>query len=330
MKENLAYKHRDNSIAYIRIIAMAMIVLCHFFQYYDNELAWWFNVGVQIFFIVSGFLYGNKDIEDPIDFIVKQFKKILIPYYVFMIPAMMLYFIFAPSYISAASAIKAFLCVETIPGLEHLWFVPYILFCYLLTPYLYWLRKKIEGLSFFKTVAVCCFVLALVMVLGLLFKSFFIPDRTACYIVGFFIAVFYKKYGWNFVKKFSFLAIPIGFLINALRIYLKYLTDFKNGSFGVVFDYYERAAHMLLGLSLFLGMYIVFKKVNANRLVNKIGEYSYSVYIVHQLFILSPFALMAITGVRLVNWIIVVVTISVVAIAHKFISDKANNVLKGR
>ena len=59
---------------------MVLIIACHFLQYYGNELAWWLNVGMQIFFVVSGFLYGNKNINDPIQFIKQRLKKILIPY----------------------------------------------------------------------------------------------------------------------------------------------------------------------------------------------------------------------------------------------------------
>lgn len=56
---------------------MLMIITCHFMQYMEMELAWWFNVGVQIFFVISGFLYGGKSIEKPLKFYVKALKKYL-------------------------------------------------------------------------------------------------------------------------------------------------------------------------------------------------------------------------------------------------------------
>ena len=80
-------KQRKNySISLLRLIAMLFIVLCHFFQYYDVELAWWFNVGVQMFFCISGFLYANKKIDSAIDFITRNLQKILIPYFCFFNP----------------------------------------------------------------------------------------------------------------------------------------------------------------------------------------------------------------------------------------------------
>ena len=48
---------RDNSLDVIRVIAMAMIVLCHFFQIIGVlGIAFWLNTGVQIFFVMSAFL----------------------------------------------------------------------------------------------------------------------------------------------------------------------------------------------------------------------------------------------------------------------------------
>lgn len=39
----------DYSVSLIRLIATIFIITCHIMQYLSIELAWWFNVGVQIF-----------------------------------------------------------------------------------------------------------------------------------------------------------------------------------------------------------------------------------------------------------------------------------------
>ena len=77
------------------MLSMLMIISCHIMQYYDCELAWWFNVGVQIFLCISGFLYGQKNINNVTDFYNKRLKKILIPYYLVFIPFGIIEFIFA-------------------------------------------------------------------------------------------------------------------------------------------------------------------------------------------------------------------------------------------
>lgn len=44
-------------------------------------MAWWLNVGVQIFLFMSGFLISSKDINNFYKFIKERLKKILIPIY---------------------------------------------------------------------------------------------------------------------------------------------------------------------------------------------------------------------------------------------------------
>ena len=75
---------------------MLSIILCHILQYFDNELAWWFNVGVQVFLFMSGFLYGKRATpSDDLKFIKKQFRKILIDYYVVVLPLLLATFLWA-------------------------------------------------------------------------------------------------------------------------------------------------------------------------------------------------------------------------------------------
>ena len=67
--------HRDLAISTVRSLAFMSIILCHIFQYFGIELAWWFNVGVQIFLCMSGFLYGKKKIEGVLSFYKKTAYK---------------------------------------------------------------------------------------------------------------------------------------------------------------------------------------------------------------------------------------------------------------
>ena len=145
---SITKRQKNYSISLLRLIAMLFIVLCHFFQYYGVEWAWWFNVGVQMFFCISGFLYANKRIESTIDFFSKNLLKILIPYFCFLLPIIVVYFFFARDSITIASVASALLTNGVIEGIGHLWFIPYILFCYLITPYLQALAEKQSGMYF--------------------------------------------------------------------------------------------------------------------------------------------------------------------------------------
>lgn len=92
----------DYSISAIRFVAMFSIIACHIMQYLGCELAWWFNVGVQMFLCISGYLYGGKSIKNDCAFLQKTFSKILVDYYVVVIPVLALYFIFARNEISVS------------------------------------------------------------------------------------------------------------------------------------------------------------------------------------------------------------------------------------
>lgn len=131
---------RDHSISFARMIAMLLIIACHFLQYYDNELAWWLNVGVQMFLFISGYLYADKKTD-----LRSQFLKILIPYYIFVLAACVVWTLF-----SAEANLMDVLSIITLRsygnfiGLHHLWFISYILFAYLLTPLLIQICKCVE------------------------------------------------------------------------------------------------------------------------------------------------------------------------------------------
>ena len=139
-------------------------------------------------------MYGLKDDVDPVIFIIKQGKKILIPYWIFTCIAIILYWLFARNTISVLDTIRLLTCTGTINGLLHLLFFGYILFCYFITPYLYSIKKKITDCGFVKTTAVMAGVLILVVALGSLIDSYFAPDRVICYILGFFLAICKEKF----------------------------------------------------------------------------------------------------------------------------------------
>ena len=64
---------------------MIMIISCHILQGLNNRWAWWLNVGVHIFFIISGFLYGKKDITNTKRFYLDRIKKLLLIYIILLL-----------------------------------------------------------------------------------------------------------------------------------------------------------------------------------------------------------------------------------------------------
>ena len=106
MKISETLRNKDYSISCVRFIAMCFIVVCHMMQrddfasdIYGAHIGWafWFNIGVQMFLFISGFLYGKKESVDTVSFFKRAFPKILVDYYIFVIVMLIAIYI-SPSY----------------------------------------------------------------------------------------------------------------------------------------------------------------------------------------------------------------------------------------
>lgn len=76
----------DYSISFIRVLAMFFIVFCHLSSHYGiTALGQFFNVGVPIFFMISGYLYGNKKVEQPINWLYKRYIRLVVPAFMWLI-----------------------------------------------------------------------------------------------------------------------------------------------------------------------------------------------------------------------------------------------------
>lgn len=321
LKVEKELKQVDYSISLIRMVALSSIIICHFMQYYGMELARWFNVGVQIFFCISGLLYGNKRIEDPIKFILKNIKKILVPYYCFLLPVIIFYVLFADEYITIYSIGTALFCSGTIKGIEHLWFISYIIFCYLITPYLYLFTQKIKDLKCSYAIFIFLAILELGQLLSIAYNSYFAFDRLSCYLIGYFLGFIYSQYGFNTFKKIGYFLCLVGVAATGIRIYGKYVIHLNSIQFG----FFVTLARVLFGITIFFILFILFKNIKEKKILNYSDKYSYYIYIVQQLYILSPFSLMNITSYKFLNWILTLTAIIISSIILKYISDKVND-----
>lgn len=293
-------------ISGIRFIAMLMIVVCHFMQFYGNDLAYWFNVGVQIFLIISGFLYGNKEFKlDPVEWLTIRFSKILVPYWM-----LLFLYICLSSLVSVelqfVEICKSLFGFGNLPGLNHLWFIPNILFCYVITPYVKSIIVRSNG-SFF-TFGVFLFIYIIV---SSIVNLYFRHDFISCYILGLFIGFHWYKSKKKdiFIRNISFCFIFLALITNLIRIYFP-LVGYINHS---IFTVYANYCHLLLGLAFFCISFMLFRSINLKFNIFKISDrYSYYIYLTHHIFILSPLSLMSLTNNCIFN-ILIVLMLSVIS-----------------
>lgn len=316
----------DYAISAVRFISMLMIITCHFMQYLHLELAWWFNVGVQIFFVISGFLYGQKTITSPLSFYKKSFLKLLIPYWIFLFVVAVLQKILVPEIFSWGNTFLAFLCLARLPGIEHLWFVQTILICYLILPLLLALKNELLRKKPFKAILGTIIVLLILQFVGFSFNGYLMsPNRIMCFATGILLSGIVQKGKTLVIPTIAFSIAAV--LMNSIRIYIHYFQGIQNNK-SQLFDLFTKYAHGVLGVALFLVLYLLFKNVKSSALLWFSDKYSYHIYLVHQVFILGPFSLMALSDYLFVNVFIICCLILLSGVLLNIISNKVSLFIK--
>ncbi len=302
---------RSYSVSLIRLISLLMIITCHVFQYLGNELAWWFNVGVQIFLCISGYLYGQKATGDIKGFYGRRFAKILVPFFVVLVPALLLNL--ASGNVRLVQALSAFLMHSTISGGGHLWFVPTILICYVITPVL---ESFYQGLNRKQYIVTTIIAFEIVAVFFYGFTDFYSGAWIGCYIIGYALGVNEKE------PLVSTTAIMVLFgtltSLNLVQIYVDYYqTVSLFGSVGKLYNILCDYNHVWLGVFFFLVLKEIFDKIEFSKKLRRTlditDKYSYETYLVHQFLVLGPFTLMSLTSNLAVNIFIILIGIGVLA-----------------
>ena len=317
--------YKDYSISIIRGIAFCLIFICHLLQFDNSELAFWFNVGVQIFLCISGYLHGARQIENDINYFVKKCIRVLVPYYLVIIPIILIHVVFMPEYITIKTIVKVLLCDRGIKGGEHLWFIATILMCYLLLPGILKFYEKISKYAPVKWVLANLFITFTVFIT---FERFLVFYKSA-WINCFFIGVFLRKN--ELLKKIKVKYVNIFWVItailcNSVQIYVDYVLqlDLKNKT---AYIWYCNYSHVLLGVAIFVILKAIFDSyIRGQKIIKKAGEYidrvTYECYLVHQFLILGPLSLMELFDNKLLNVAVIIVLTAVMGYSVHVVSTK--------
>lgn len=272
----------SQAIKFLRALAIVFILLCHLFEAYGSGWSTLFYIGVPIFFILSGWLYGHKKLKYWRSFAFSRFLKIYIPYLTFVLPALGLFLIFHPDKITGLKVLVYVLNLQGFTGCElglnHLWFVTAIVACYCFLPLLQFFRRYRLG-----AVILCWTLLVLdfVMFKGRLYWlplfaiSYYLASagrreiRISAWAVG--IVLLSQLVLWN--RPFLMGALEQCNLVRSL------------GALAIVY----------------VTIWRVCKKGGYNsRLLNFItlivSFFSYGLYLVHNIWCVGPFSLSHLTG----------------------------------
>ncbi len=293
---------RDYSISFVRCVAMIFIVACHIMQrdgfatdigVAHIEWAFWFNIGVQMFLFISGYLHGKKIKINTVYFLKKALSKILIDYYIFLF--VMLIVIHYSPWVAVENdeVIGLVTLSKTISGLGHLWFVSTIMFCYLLLPIFLEIINEIEkrnNIIFGGEL----FVLLLVVhiVIKRLFDNFN-PSWINCFVLGIIYSRLELRKKYKYI--FTIVAIILCLVIIPIQFRIDYWPHGELSPFCARhYKYFCNYGHVFGGITIVLLLRTIYKryckKIKIYPILDWTDKYSYDVYLVHHIFVQSAFA----------------------------------------
>lgn len=231
-------KEKNHAISLIRFVAMVFILCCHSFEWIgytlgeSNGLGTIGNycaVGVQIFLIISGYLYGcRKDMfrmQTRLEFILNRIKKVLLVYYVYTIVVIIpVYCLLSPDSINLHSILKLVTCSGTIEGVHHLWFIPYILFAYILTPLLFDYKQYVQKkrCSVTKILSAMLGLMLFLEVFGRSYNSYFIIAWINSYLLGFFLPDIREMVNSKKQIRVTIVLFVLSMLLNCYGLHVRY------------------------------------------------------------------------------------------------------------
>lgn len=285
---------------------MCLIIACHFAQAYGYNIAFRLNVGVQLFFLTSGFLYGKIEITNSWAFYKKRITKVYVPYIFFVSVVLVSQGLLGTWQFNLRdAAIYAFnlqgFISTSMGGLNHLWFLSVLMVCYLITPLLQRLIKTYPW-----------WLLAIVAIASIVEFVFVKKMYPICaWIVLYIAGMAYGRYANPKVSLFIMIAVAV-ILAGMLPFFsIDRLVDAD-------WAHYSVWLHCSFAAFIFTAMYYALPKMIPNTaklpVLKQIDIISYEVYLVHHPLIMGPLALLTITPYMGLN--IAIILISTVALAY--------------
>ena len=180
---------------------MLMILGCHIANWLQVPfLAQSLSCGVEVFLIISGYLYSLKKIDSVKKFLINRFIKLLIPVYIIVILLSIYYYNRCGLFFVIKNAVLHILNLQglpfiflgvNIPGYSELaqtWFLTVLVICYILMLFCKRIELKINkniSLRLFVIITLCLFLIDAAFLLGRIQLG---------YIIVFFIGYFWGKY----------------------------------------------------------------------------------------------------------------------------------------
>lgn len=264
---------RINYLDYIKGFTLILVILGHIYIPTNPIKIWLCSFHVPLFFIVSGFLSNNKNIDIKTT-IIKKFKSLMIPYILFGL----VFFIFKAKFNLAINLTidNYILSLLTTSNLGALWFLPTLFIIEVIFSILN--RSKLH--DFIKIA-----IIVVLFLIGLNGNNYYInPYIIVLYrsLVGFGFFML-GNYAFKYIKK-----IEVSYLIIFLIFLLSINLSLKNECvdlWGLVFN--NKVLYVISSLVGSLVIVLFFKKISDKfeniKLLNYIALNSLIIMSTHQI-----------------------------------------------
>lgn len=276
--------------------------------------------GVQVFFFISGFLYANRQIISAKKFYKAQCTKIIIPTVLMLLSGIFLCLLFAPAVDTPIDWLTY--GADEIWGQGQLWFIPFILLCYLLLPVINAACDKTND-NRRKAIALLIFV-------GIIELSLYFLTALQFCIIVFEIGYLTQKFNFGAkLKKHRKLAVFCGILCFAAVALSYYLLHNRTSSDVYVLIKLILAGEMLcaalLALSFSTVILLLFEWMNyrqAPKFLQISDKYSFYLYLTHHIFCMGPVSALNVLPTVIQNAVLLIICLIYSTITLQYLSNK--------
>lgn len=315
-------KKELNFADYYRVIGMGCILLCHFTQEsrnpYLNMLAQFFNIGVPMFIILSGFLFGIRGGQsaDTIQWLEKRFVRVYIPYGLFVFLLLVIHLICGKNvlrldWLWLIMGMQG--TVVGVQGAEQTWFITTILLCYLVTPILdkccNWDSQRKNVLK-----------VALIIIPSVLALIAPIYVSTMCSPICWYGLAYILGNEFDHVqfdKKWAVVAFIIMCSAFGIRLVARMIIDGTILYNRIVTGY----THAIAAFAIFYLVAFLTKDWRLGRVTAWLSSISFEVYLYHYMFCVGPVRLFSLTESWLINCGLVIIITVAIASFMKMVSN---------
>lgn len=318
-----------SSLTWLRATSVLMILACHYVEQNPNAyirmLAQFFNIGVQLFFILSGFLAGYRGVVKPYGlWYGKRMQRIYIPFWIFLSVLAIVHITKGMNVLTADWLLLAFGLQGSLVGVwgaEQTWFLSVLLLCYLITPILSEIAARFSNRACRAAVRGCLAAVCLIPIGYALLEQAWV--YTIFTPVSFYIAAFFAGYHYDPKKPVSarmcWISVCVIFVAFALRLLVRTVSD------GTIL--YDRIVVPYTQFVAAGAIFCLFGKLFADgvapRPIQFISDISFEIYLYHYMFVVGPISIFG----KTFGWLTDCAVSTLVVVVIAFCASKLNNVI---